>query len=331
MKSLSISSKLVMLLMAIGLFTACDSQLQSVFKASLTPQAQHATDVLPPDAQMVAMLNTQDLKSNEYTNVFGPNNLLDEAPEEAIAHFNDFIAATGFDPEKDLKEVYLAAGPLDGETKNVALVAYGTIDAEQLQAYVEREAGDELDSYTYSGTTIFTKSGEKTPALSFVNDDMILAANSADHLEAMLDRLEGDGDALGDNSKMMELITQAAAGQSAWFVARKPDIAPPTGDMPSNDLAQNAIQIFKAVDYVVGALNIESDGLDGQVFVYPNDSVSADDLASLMNGVIAAAKANPELQEKDLEVLDDIRARAQDNHVHLNLYVENSLIAKVKG
>ncbi len=331
MKSLSVSTKLVMLLVAVGLFTACDSQLQSVFKASLTPQAQHATDVLPADAQMVAMLNTQALKSNQYTNVFGSNNLLNEAPEEAIAHFNDFISATGFDPEKDLREVYIAAGPLNEGPKNVALVAYATIDAEELQAYVEREAGNELDAYTYKGTTIYTKSGDDAPALSFVNDDMIMAANSSANLEAMIDRLEGEGNSLADNSKMMELMTLASAGQSAWFVARKPNVTPPAGEIPSNELAQNAMQIFRAVDYVVGALNIENEGLDGQMFVYPNDSVSADDLASLMNGVIAAAKANPEIQEKDLEMLDDLRAETRDGYVHMGMFVDNSLIQKVKG
>lgn len=330
MKSFSMTSRLFLFVLAITLFTACDPQFQEVFKASLSPQAKNATDVLPADVAMVAMLNTQDLKSNEYTNVFGDNGLLDEAPDEAMAHMQDFIAATGFDPEQDLDAVYVAASHLGNKSSNtMSMVAYANLDAEELKAYIAQQAGDKLQSRTYRGVDIFEYDHAESPAFSVVNNDMILAASNGAGVEAMIDRLEGEGASLASNDAMMELVGRASAGQSAWFVTRKPAIDP--SGSPANDLQQTALQIWSAVDYVVGALNIEAEGLDGQVFVYPNAGVSADDLSSLMNGLIAAAKANPELEDKDLDMLDDMRAEARGEYVHLGMFVDNSLIQKVKG
>lgn len=331
MKSLSLTTRLFTLLLAIGLFTACDPQLQEVFKASLTPQAKNAIDVLPANASMVAMLNTQDLKSNEYTNVFGSNSLLNNAPDEGLARLQDFIEATGFDPDKDLTSIYFAASEIVGsEPETVNFVAYGTMDAEQLKAYVLEQVGNELETSTYRGADVFEIPEDDAPAFSFVNDDMMIAANSVSSLKAMIDRLEDGGNSLADNAVMMDKINQAAAGQSGWFVAKKPSMENTSYGRPSNDIEETAQQIWTAVDYFVGALNIESDGLDGQVFVYPNDGVSADDLSSLMNGMIAAAKASPELSDEDLDMLDDIRAEASGDHVRVGMYVENSLIQKVR-
>ena len=314
------------------LITACEPHLQAFKGASITTQAQNAIDVLPENAAYVAMMNTQDLKENEYTDVLGANSLLGRNDVRDLEEqLEEFIAATGFDPYNDLQEVYVAMEEIKGETPEISAVAYASIDPEQLQNFVKEEAGNELLQRTYRGVDIFVVDKGLAPSFSFVNEDMIIAASNTYLLEDMIDRLQGEGASLSGNADMMELVTQASTGQSGWVVAQKPEMNSNMRSSRSlNEFGEMADQVWMAVDYAVLALNIESEGLDGQAFLYPNDDVAAEDLSSLMNGMVALVKASPEVDQEMLDVLDDIRAKAHGDYVQVGMYVENDMIEKIR-
>ncbi len=333
MKSIS-GRKMLLPVAVLSLFvliTACEPSLQAFKGASITQQAQNAVDVLPSDVSYVGMLNTQELKENSFTDVMS-NDLLDNNDaEEAMARLEDFIEATGFDPYEDMKEVYVAMDEVDSNGKpQVSVVAYASIDPELLTTYVQEEVGNELTLRSYRGVDVFEIDEDGAPSFSFVNEDMMLAASTSGLLENMIDRLEGEGSSLSDNSEMMGLVSQATAGQSAWMIAKKPEDGNFRSSNAANDLQEQAEQIWMAIDYAVMALNIESDGLDGQVFFYPNENVSADDLSSLMNGMVALAKINPDLEDKALDMLDDIRAKSSGDHVQIGMFVENEMLEEIK-
>ena len=97
-------------LMAFGLIlTGCETFLTNFSADDITTQAKNAVDVLPADVVAVGMMNNQDLKENAKTDIFGNGGLMgEEAPAELLARLEDFVEATGFNPEKDLDEVYVA-------------------------------------------------------------------------------------------------------------------------------------------------------------------------------------------------------------------------------
>ncbi|MFK7844975.1 MAG: DUF3352 domain-containing protein [Rhodothermales bacterium] len=324
---------LALVTLALGtILTACEPHQLQVFKEAISTQTKNAIDVLPADAAYVGMVNMQDLKSNEYTNFFGQNGLLkSNAPQEGLARLQDFIDITGFDPDTDLKEVYVASAEVGPDEKPaVSMVAYASIEQEELQSYVEDRLDGELKTSTYRGVEIFEVEEGNAPGFSFVNNNMIIAATSTQLLEEMIDRLEGKGTSLSSNDEMMALIGRASSGESGWLVAQKPEGMQFKSSSAGDDMEQSVRRIWSALDQVVVAMNVEASGVEGEVFFYPTADVSADDLSSLMNGMIALAKASPELDEEGLDMLDQIRASSKGDHVSVDISVDNTMIEKLK-
>ena len=105
------------------------------------------------------------------------------------------------------------------------MVVYASFDSQSLANYVEEQAGDELNQRTYRGITVYEASSDNSgPSFSFVNDDMMIAATRTELIDAMIDRLEGNAEALSSNDEVMDLVATASVGQSGWLVALKPEM-----------------------------------------------------------------------------------------------------------
>ena len=315
-----------------ALFSACESQLEASID-DITVHAKNAVDVLPADPIFVGMLNTQDLKKNDHTDLFGTHGVVrPDLPQEVLSRFEDFVEITGFDPVDDLSEVYMAVEePAGADEPSVSVVAYASIDPERFKSYVTDRVGDELAQRTYRGVDVFEVSGEDhSPAVSFLNDEMVVAASNSRALENMIDRLQGDHEALNANDAMMNLVARASAGKSGWFIAEKPNGAE-MDEHGSSDIDGTAGQIWAALDRVVVAMNVEASGLDNQVFLFPDSRVSAEDLSSLTRGLVAALKANSDLDAEQLELLDNIEVEESRDHVRIEFYVDNDMIEMVRG
>lgn len=333
MKSISFSSlPLSLCLLALGVMLAgCEPDLQ--FSAeTMSPQAKNAVDVLPANPMFVGMMNTQDLKSNQYTNVFESGSLFNsDMRDDALARFNDFVTVTGFDPAEDLSEVYMAMEESgDGERHEFSVVAYADIEPERLKAYVKKEVGNDLRVRSYRGVDIYEgEDDEDAPSFSFVNDNMMIGASTPVALEAMIDRIEDGGTALSSDAAMMDLVGLASSGKSGWFVAKKPADMPNATKSGRSEMEDAASQIWNAVESMVVAGNVESDGIESQVFIYPVSNVSSDDLASLVKGALGIMKARPDVIE--LGVLDEVKVTADGDYVRIGMRLDNSLLATIKG
>lgn len=326
---LSLKTCTLGLLLASLALLGCEPSLQ--FSADdITTQAKNAVDVLPANTAMLGMMNVQDLKSNPNTDIFGSNDFLGgDAPAELMARMQDFIEVTGFDPQEDLTEVYVALQDVENDDNpNASIVAYASIDPSSMSTYVEDEAGNELEQRSYRGVTVYDT--DDGPSFSFVNDDMMIAATSPALLDAMIDRLEGEGEALSSNTEMMDLVATASVGESAWFVGQRPEEFRIDAKGGSSDLEQTAVQIMSALEHVVVGITIESDGLNNQVFLFPNTNVAADDLGSLTRGMVAALKVQPDLEEEHLAYLDEIEVTSSDEFVRIGFYADNEMIDQIK-
>ena len=307
----------------------CETNLQQSAE-DLSLMARNATEVLPPDVVFVSMMNVQEIQDNQLINPFGPEGLLNEATNsEAMARLRDFIDRTGFDPEKDLSEAYLALSSGQGKEEKVSIAIYVNMDRELLEDYIETELENQFLPTNYKGTDIYlAKEDEKSFGFSLVNDNMILAASEPALVEAMIDRLNKEAPALDTNANMMRLVNLASAGQSGWVVVQKPDhIEAPEGD---SELENTMSQLWFAVSSMAVLGNVESEAIEGQIMLIPSDEINASDLTSLVKGALAAAKA---LDGSDdfLALLDQVRVTDQQDHVRIQVDAPNDLIRSVRG
>lgn len=318
------NAPLYLLLALAVVFSGCESQVQ-FSEDEMTLQAKNAVDVLPMSPDFVGMMDVQDMKESR----LGAR-ITDNFHAEEFDEVQGLIDATGFNPEEDLKEIYVAIDELGSNgNPGVSVVAYANLDQDRLENYVEERAGDELQSRTYRGVDLYEFSiDEDVGGFSVANDDMILMGSKVELLEGMIDRLIDEGNALSSNGELMELVTSAQVGKSAWFVAEKPD-----GEMSAgqggDDMQEAAMQIFTAVDHVVLAMSVDSGELESQFLLQPNASVSTGDLASLVKGFRSAMRSSPDLTDDGLAMLDDIKITSNRDFARIQMKFDEAEIEEM--
>ena len=321
-----IRSTFIMLILAAGLVSAgCESQFQSTGE-DISLQAKHAVEVLPVNPMFVAMANVEDLADSEWFDMMG----IDFEGEE-YAEVRQLMEETGFDPMEDIREVYFAVEQSEaGKPAGVSVAAYAANDPARMKAYIEERIADEVILSTYRGVDVFMiDAGRDTPGFSFVNEDMILMASKGYLLEGMIDRLIDEGGALNTNTALMNRIARASIGKSGWMIADKP--MEEINARPSTGLEENLVQMWSAMDHMIVALNVEDNEVDSQVFLYPNESISAGDLASLTKGVRSALRAQVQEEEEAMKRLDEIKISSTRDHVRVQFAVDREFVETIRG
>ncbi len=311
-----------MFLLAGSLFLGCENQIEA--PEAMTLQTRSAVEVLPADVQFVGMVDLEAMQRNSAFNPFDEANMASEFG----ARIQDFIDATGFNPEQDLKEVYFAARSMDRDERP-SFVAYATFDRDRLVDYVEQRMSNTFARTDYKGITVYraTEDGESF-AFALATENMVVASQDEAGVHTMLDRLAGSGESLKSDARTMDLIQTASGGSSAWFVARGIDTQMMQAEEATDDaIGRDVQQIGKAVQDVAVSVKMEQDGAAGTVFMMTKEGISTSDVASLTKGVIAAMKGSAKVDSKELQMLDDVRVTTKGDQVRVNFYVENALLA----
>jgi len=130
--------------------------------------------------------------------------------------FREFVAAAGFDPRRDLREVVFAS-PAAGQHSPGVVLARGVFNGPQILAAVQAK-GHGGTVTTYNGVSLLEKDGH---SIGFVDGSLAVAGQS-DLVRAALDRRSGTPAASA-------LSAKASAAQSqfdAWMVTSGVFIAP---------------------------------------------------------------------------------------------------------
>ena len=305
------------------LITGCETELDTPSEVSL--QTKNAADVLPMDVRALAMVDFQALERNpafREAGLFSPGRLGDEMQ----ARLRDFTEATGFRPEEDLREVYIALRG-EGDLTRPVFVAYADYTRERLRAYLDEEMSDAFTRADYKGVPVFQSppgGGGESITVALANDNMFVASPDAAEVHAMLDRLSGEGQALRDDAATMQLIQQASAG-SAWLVVRGVDRAPFASVRGGGELGEIA-QLSRAVQDVAFSLDVQTDGVNAEAWMVAAPDVAPEDLASLARGAVAALKTGADLGSEEMAVLDDVRVREAGEEVRVSFRVPNDLL-----
>lgn len=301
----------------------CENDLST--PGAITLQTRKAVEVLPADARFVGRVDLQAVRHNDVLDPFdGQRTWGDELNGELAARLQDFVDATGFDPAEDLREVYVAAS---GEAPS--LVAYADYDRDRLEAYVDERLADDFTRDTYRGVTVYRAREDggdgKAFYVALASDNMIVASPDAAALEAMLDRAAGQGEALAASEAAMRLVRQVGDGD-VWAVVldlegmRRPDH---DADAGHGDAAFSKLGGLLRTAAV--SMRVEDDGVEGDAWLTPRDGVAAGDVASLVRGAVAAAKAAPDLDAAKTRALDEVEVRESGEGVRVSFDFDNAV------
>lgn len=315
------------LLFVAGL-AACDADLQNA-PESMSVATRQATEVMPSDVLFIGRVDLDGLKDNTHTVPFGDAGLFTRhLDEEAMARFDDFVSATGLDPESDLTEVYVALEPDGDEKARGYFAAYGDFDREALQAYIDSRLGDALNEESHDGVPVYVAVNDHHQmAFALASETIIVAASGFDAVAAMLDRLRGSGSSASDNAALMERVARAASAGDLWGVAVKPA----SGHAPEAIDDTDALlgQLWLAVAAAGGGMDVQADELEVRVQLYPADGVSTDDLADLVEGGVALARSQYSLDDSMRAMLEEADVEVEEGYVSVNTSISNTLLEEL--
>ena len=283
-------------------------------------QTREALDLLPPDAQMIGMVDLGAARASDAVATATGGAGLGLMSPGRSAEFDAFVRQTGFNPGEDLDRVYVASA--GGEAQG-AFVAYGRFSRERLEAFLaNRPANDgpALVATDIGGVPAYLAADDdgRRHGVALPNDRMILAGDEAT-LTAMLGRLGGAG--TRPAPAMQALLDRVAYPDGAWFVARGLDAT----QMPGNDGPLGAASA--QVRAMVLSMNFQRDGVAVRAFAEPAAPATPDALADVMRGGIAAARMGVKDEQAALDVLDGARVTAASDGVDVQAMLTPAFLA----
>lgn len=282
----------------------------------LSVNTQAAMDVLPADAQFVAMVDVKGFAVNPTFSIDRAITSLDGIQGEARAHIDDFLSTTGFDPAEDLESVYVSAR----EGNEAVVVANVRYDMSRAVEFLDSNATNVTKSL-YREMTTYVSDNEEHGAIGLAGESMLVAASSLVDLHAALDRIADGTKGLSGNAALMSLVRKVSVGE-AWFVANEVPM-PPSGEM--ND----EFKALSSVDKVAVAVEIGPDGVETTTYLLPRADTSSDDLADLVKGLVAVLKLNAQDDADAFAVLDNVDVKSGNNEVRVNVRFDNELFDRL--
>ena len=187
-------------------------------------QTRQATALLPEAPRYAGMVDLKTVMGNVDT--FRGADLVDSLRRAEESRLGTFLAATGMDPETDLKAVY---GTLeDGDA--LSAVVFADLSPDQVDRYLNRAPGEAGRAATYRDVPVYhlalgTWASEEasvpdTLSLGFIRSGTIAVAMDAGRVEAMIDRHRDQAEGFRDNESYMTLVERVGHGSTAWLVGR---------------------------------------------------------------------------------------------------------------
>jgi hypothetical protein len=183
---------LLPVLLGASLLQAADPQLLSL---------------VPPNSKVIAGVNLDQARSSPLGQFLTSMLPTDQG-------FQQFVAATGFDPRRDLHEILVAAtGP--EKTAGHLILARGTFDVNRMLALVPQD--NPLIRQTYNGTLIFSHSKDEM-SFAFPDANTAVAGDLAS-VKASIDRR---GQSAGIDPLLAARIAVLSSTLDAWAISTLP-------------------------------------------------------------------------------------------------------------
>lgn len=293
-------------------------------------QTTDALALLPPDAQMVGMMNLAAARQSDALGAVTGDAGLGMMSGNGSADFDEFVRLTGFDPAEDLDRVYVAGSDgASGATQRMAFVAYGRFDRDRIEQYIAGQGEGEFEVSQVDGVPVYTAYEEEgpRPAFALVNDQMVIAGDEATVLD-MLGRVGTRGATA--SAELQSLLDRVAYPDGAWFVTRGLGTmiaGAPSGDAPAAD--DPAALAMRTAEGMVVSMDFRSDGVPVSAFVLTQSGANTGDVADVVRGGISAAKVGLKDEPAAFDVADRVEVDAESDGIQITGFLTPDFLADV--
>ena len=276
---------------------------------------QGLLNMVMPDAKVVAGLQVDSAKSS----AFGQYVLAHMQPDDP--GFKKFMADTGFDPRRDLREVILASR-WDNSTPDsrFLVLARGAFDAGKIAALVLANGGT---ATSFQGVSILStipkKAGAPPNAIAFPDNSTALFGD-VPSVEAALQRKQSNAAA---SASLLDKVRDPSSSNDFWFVTLVP-LSEFAGSMP-NPNVQGAMKgnLMQAVSQASGGVRFGDPVLiSGQAVTRSDkDAEALADVLRFLVGMIQQNRDSNPTAGQISDLLDALNLKTSGNVMTMSLAI----------
>lgn len=314
----------MIVVLAVGLITGCK-------KGS---GVEKSLGVLPGDAKAVFALDVRQMAD---LNTFKKMNEEKFSSTSPFKDYNDFVARTGIDVNKNVNQVVGAIYTLESKDADILVAIDLTYDKDRLLK-VLKEVGAIENEEVYNGLTVYQgKLKKETPDLSsaspsipesgsfaFLNANTILLGSTS-RIKAAIDLKAGKGKSVAQDEGMRKYIGEIEKGSMGWAVVLLPENVkqtPPQGPLAGLDLK-------KAEAFIVQG-SYRNKIVSLQMSLINRNEQANNQIVTMLNGFKALIAMGAEKEPEIKDLINNIQLTAAADRVKLALSLTDSQLAKLE-
>lgn len=239
---------------------------------------------------------------------------------------NEFVEETGIDVDKDIDTVvagFAGTGPNDGRA---VVILRGRFDQARIEGLATRSGAV---AETYNSMRLLAGLGNQAPAprpdgtprpvpaLAFLGDG-VLALGDVEGLKRAIDA-SGQGQDITSNPEAMRMVAGVENAGNAWMVGRVSALG------EAHDLPEEVRSRLGGLDWIALSANIDS-GVNAMLRAEARDDKSGQELRSILNGALAAARMFGGQDPRVEAALNTVRSSGSGRNVEVSFSVPAELI-----
>ena len=291
--------------------------LLSLFMAGpvVADDGKAALKHIPKETMLVVSINMKRLKgSSLYKEALG----MVMADPSAKADFDKLKEATGFDIEKDLDGLVIAAAADFEESEQFLLIAKGNFDEKKFIEFAKSE-GANIKTAEHGGLTYYDVDDEA--GMAFTDGYLVIGPKPA--LKAAIDTKAGKMDSVEKHSGLGGMFGTVDTSKDLWFAMELPESV-------RQELGREA-PMGSDVEKVWGALDLNA-GLALDVTVGTAKADTATQLEALAQQGLAEAAKDPNVAQLGLDkALAGTKVKADGKNLVVNIKLSEEELNKIKG
>lgn len=297
----------------------------AAFSALAADQA--LLQLIVPEARIVAGMDVDRAKES----YFGQKILAEFNSKEN--DFGKLVAATGFDPRRDLREVLVAATDTTGKNTPGLVLAKGTFEPSRITTFLKTSGATLVESV--GGVDVYTgpsKNGGHNDAVIAIIDSSLAIGGSPALVRAAL--LRRGGNATSMTAESMARVQSVSRANDLWMVSTIPvaDLskALPGGNTGDAKGMMNG-DAFKAIEQMAMGVHFAADMIDltaEAVARTEKDAIALADIARFLASMVHLNRDKPEMKGL-ATALDGMKLTTEARTTRLSVSLPTSEIEKV--
>lgn len=274
-----------------------------------------------PDAKVIAGLHVDKAKGSPFGMYVLSHMQLDD-PD-----FVKFIAATGFDPRRDVTDVVVAANGLTYDPSHWLVLAKGTFQPGRIVEAAEANGGSVAK---YRGVDILTRSSadaSMSGAVAFLDSSTVVMGD-VDGVQGAIDRRKAGG---GASSTLARKVRQVGAANDFWFTTLVP-LSEFASVMPDPNLS-NAMKgnLLGAVEQASGGIKFgQTVQLSAEAITRsPKDASALVDVVKFVAGLIQTNRQGDKTAAQVSTLLDGLQTSAVGNTMTMTLAIPEGTLEQM--